>query len=278
MPPGALRSNVEEASAWLKSRGVGSPRLAVVMGSGLAGALQIPDPRLSVGFSDIPGFGRPSVAGHPGRLVSGRLHGLDLALFEGRIHMYEGSGLETLRLAAGVMAGIGVRVVLLTSACGGLSATLRPGDLVVVWDHLVYPLGGQASGLGMGGGSPDLDGMGPLCSRRATGALETACLESRARWRRGVLAFSAGPCYESPAEARLLRDAGADVVSMSAAAEAKAAAREGLKTACLCCVTNMVGLRADHGEVLKAAAGSRRTLSAVLDRFVSLAARGGWVD
>ena len=147
MPTGAFQSKVDKASAWLKSRGVGSPRLAVVMGSGLAGALQIPDPRLSAGFSDIPGFSGPSVAGHPGRLVSGSLYGLDLALFEGRIHMYEGSGEEALRLVAGVMAGIGVQAVLLTSACGGLSATLRPGDFVVVWDHLGYPLGGRAAGL-----------------------------------------------------------------------------------------------------------------------------------
>ena len=167
---------------------------------------------------------------------------------------------------------------MLTSACGGLTANLRVGEFVVVWDHLVYPLGGRASAVGWEDGPPGAGRLGAVCSRRATNALEAACLESLARWRRGVLAFSAGPCYESPAEAGLLRDAGADVVSMSAAAEAKAAAREGLKTACLCCVTNLVGPRADHGEVLEAAASSRKTLSAVLDRFVSLAARGGWAD
>lgn len=273
MPQCAGRPKVEEASGWLRARGVGSPRLAVVLGSGLAGAISIPEPSLVAEFSEIPGFGGPSVQGHPGRLVAGSLHGLELALLEGRVHLYEGLERGDLGLAAAVMAGIGVKVVLLTSACGGLASSLRVGEFVVVWDHLVYPLGGRASTLGR------IDSpRGAAYSREAAAALETACLESRARWRRGVLAFSAGPCYESSAEARLLRGAGADVVSMSAAVDARIARGEGLKVACLCCVTNIVGGVADHSEVLDAAGRSRKTLSAVIDKFVFLAARGGWAD
>jgi purine-nucleoside phosphorylase len=101
-------------------------------------------------------------------------------------------------------------------------------------------------------------------------------MRSRAGWRRGVLAYSAGPCYETPAEARLLRAAGADVVSMSAALEASALAGMGLRVACLCTVTNMVGPPASHGEVLQAAGGSRKKLSLVLDNFLSIAAGQRW--
>jgi purine-nucleoside phosphorylase len=269
---------VKESSNWLESRGAGSPRLAVVLGSGLSGALELPDPRLEAGFGEIPFLRGPSVKGHPGRLAVGTKHGLDLAVFEGRVHLYEGGREDGLRLFFAVLAAIGVRMVLLTSACGGLKSNLGVGDFVVVWDHLVYPLGGPGVSAGRGGVRP---GEGPrrcAYSRRAVAALETACLESGARWQRGVLAFSAGPCYESPAEARLLRAAGADVVSMSAGAEARAAAREGLEVGCLCCVTNIVGSEADHAAVLDAAEGSRRTMSDVLDRFVSIAAREGWGD
>jgi purine-nucleoside phosphorylase len=240
--------------------------------------MEVPMPRLTAEFSEIPCLGDTSVEGHPGRLRVGTLHGVDLAVFEGRVHLYEGVGSDSLSLFFAVLRALGVRGVLLTSACGGLRSNLKVGDFVVVWDHLVYPLGGQAVSVGRGAVGPGRVRRHTAYSRGATRILERACLESRARWGRGVLAFSAGPCYESPAEARLLRGAGADVVSMSAAAEAGAAFQEGLSVACLCCVTNIVGRGADHEGVLKEAGVSRKTMSAVLDRFVSIAAREGWGD
>lgn len=267
-----------ETAEWLKSQGAGAPRLAVVLGSGLAGAIEVPRPRLSASFSRIPGLRPPSVSGHPGRLTVGNLKGVDLALFEGRSHLYEGEKPYPGRVAMAAAAALGVRTVLLTSACGGLRSDLRVGDFVVVLDHLVYPLGGRALEVGRDE-DPDVPGLRrSVYSQRASKILEMACLEGGARWRRGVLAFAPGPCYESPSEARLLRGAGADVVSMSAAAEARAAAREGIEAACLCCVTNLVGPGTDHSEVLEAAGRSKRSLGAVLDKFLSIAAREGWGD
>ena len=116
-------------------------------------------------------------------------------------------------------------------------------------------------------------------SPRLAAALECACVDGRVGWRRGILAFSIGPCYETAAEARALRAAGADVVSMSAAAEAAAAASMGLEVGCICCVSNVIGhsvpSKADHRSVVEAVGRSRRTLGAIIEGFVRRIARGG---
>jgi purine-nucleoside phosphorylase len=295
----SVREDADRAAEWVASRTTLRPRLGLVLGSGLSGAVILGEPDLEAGFDDVPGLVGPSVPGHPGRLIVGVLHQLPIVIFEGRAHLYEGLGNKAVKFNAALMARIGVRGVLLTSACGGLSPTLEVGDFVVVWDHLVYPLGGAVSALGraewpLGGDRAGEERCGPGSavtrragpgvrgySRRLSRALEKACVECRARWSRGVFGYSIGPCYETPAEARALRAAGADVVSMSAAADSLAAVEEGLEVACLCCVTNAVGLwrqaRSGHDNVLAAARSSASTMGAVLDRFVQLIALGGMV-
>jgi purine-nucleoside phosphorylase len=296
-----VREVAASAAEWFASRTDSRPRLALVLGSGLAGGLKVPRPELEVGLGDVPGLMGPTVSGHPGRLIVGGLHGLDLAVFEGRLHLYEGVESKGVRLVAAFMAAIGVKAVLLTSACGGLSPTLKVGDFVVVRDHVVYPLGGAAWALGRAeelrsrrSGPPGrrracadsaaaarggLDG--GVYSRELSAALERACMECGAAWSRGVFGYSVGPCYETRAEARALRMAGADVVSMSAAADALAVREHGLEVACLCCVTNAVGLwkraRAGHEEVLAVARTSANAVGAVIDKFVQLISPGGMV-
>jgi len=294
-------ASAEAAARWLSSHGAGRPALAVVFGSGLAGSL-VPAPlALEADYETIPGFAGTSVPGHPGRLRAGRVEGIEVLLFEGRRHSYEGvpEGEMGVPLQAAFL--LGARAALVTSSCGALDFRSRPGDFVVVRDHLVYPLGGPATALGRpegaapggerpGGveeGSPRpgpaaeeaAGARGRLYSPRLSRALERACLAAGCSWRRGVLAFSCGPCYETRAESRALRAAGADVVSMSAAREAKAAAAVGLEVACLCCVTNVVRLSApralDHGEVVAAAGEAARTLASVVRAFAREMTHGG---
>jgi purine nucleoside phosphorylase len=172
------------------------------------------------------------------------------------------------------------------------------GEFVVVRAHLVYPLGGRAVVLGRPSqpvaghlftnarGLPerpktvleDSAGANVFCPELAA-QLEDACLEAGAAFQRGVLAFAEGPCYETAAEARTLRWAGADVVSMSAAADAIVAHREGVRVGCLCCVTNSVGMwrgRAPtHEEVLAASNLARSRIGRIIENYVSFAVRGG---
>jgi purine-nucleoside phosphorylase len=295
------------AAEALASRGLGSPWAAVVLGSGMAGAVEIQKPRLAVGFNEIPGLPQTSVIGHPGRITAGNVNGLELLVIEGRFHLYEQHGAEKVRLLASLLKAVGVRELVLTTAAGALAPHLKVGEFVVARDYMVYPLGGGAVTLGRalrlavggpaGAGprsarepSPDVvteRAVNPSLGSEATGSayspglaarLERACMEAGLRLQRGVLAFAAGPCYETAAEARLLRSAGADVVSMSAGADTLAARAQGLDVGCICCVTNSVGLwcarGADHREVLSASGAARAGIGEALKQYASLTAEG----
>jgi purine-nucleoside phosphorylase len=288
---GQILSRAREAAGALAARGIGSPRTAIVLGSGLAGAIGVPSPDLAVGFDEIPGFPKTSVSGHPGRMIFGDLRGLQVLVVEGRFHLYEQQGLESVRLMACFLKTVGVKELVLTTAAGALAPHLKVGEFVVVRAHLVYPLGGRVVTLGralpaegppsygLSGPSegdlkaPKVGAKGTVFCPSLAARLESACLQAGVRFQRGVLAFAQGPCYETPAEARLLRSAGADVVSMSAAADAIAAHKEGLRVGCICCVTNSIGLwrgrSTDHGEVLRASGPARLRINKTIEKYAS---------
>jgi purine-nucleoside phosphorylase len=210
-------------------------------------------------------------------MIFGRLLGSEIMVVEGRFHLYEERGLESAMLMASFLEEMGVEDLVLTTAVGALAPHLRIGDFVVIRGHLVYPLGGRAPGIGRVLSQTGLVGGRDIYAPEIAAGLESACLNAGVRCRRGVLAFSEGPCYETAAEARLLRWAGADVVSMSAAADAVAAHCLGLRVGCLCCVTNRVGMwrgvRADHGDVLRASGRARSRVGAAVGKYLSSAAR-----
>jgi purine-nucleoside phosphorylase len=228
-------------------------------------------------------------------MIAGALRGLHVLVVEGRFHLYENQGLESVRLMASFLREVGVEDLILTTAAGALAPQLGVGEFVVVRAHLVYPIGGRAAALGRALPPPErasskVEGRSERVSEASRAGrakavyspdlasrLEKACLNAGVRFQRGVLAFSEGPCYETPAEARLLRSAGADVVSMSAAADAVAAHMEGLRVGCICCVTNSVGLyrgrSAGHGEVLRASGNARSGIAKAIEEYVSLAGK-----
>lgn len=268
-----------EAARSLSSRGAANPRTAVVLGSGLAGAITVPSPGLIARFDEIPGFPKTSVSGHPGRMIFGKLLGSEILVVEGRFHLYEERGLESAMLMASFLKEMRVEDLVLTTAAGALAPHLKVGDFVVIRGHLVYPLGGRAPGMGRILSDTGLVGGGEIYAPEIAAGLESACLDAGVRFQRGMLAFSEGPCYETAAEARLLRRAGADVVSMSAAADAVAAHCLGLRVGCLCCVTNRVGMwrgaHADHGDVLRASGLARSRVGAAVKEYLSSAVREG---
>ena len=272
-------TRAREAARSFFPRGAVSPRTAVVLGSGLAGAINVPSPEMIARFDEIPGFPKTSVTGHPGRMIFGRLRGSAILVVEGRFHLYEEKGPDSAMLMACFLKAIGVEDLILTTAAGALASYLRIGDFVVIRGHLVYPLGGRAQGLGRALRISGSVAEGEIYTPGLADGLERACLEAGARFQRGVLAFSEGPCYETAAEARLLRWGGADVVSMSAAADAIAAHCLGLRVGCLCCVTNRVGMwggkYADHSEVLRASALAKPKVGDAVEWYVSSAVREG---
>ena len=205
-------------------------RSAIILGTGLGGVADAIDVDVEIPYGEIPPFVAPTAVSHTGRLIAGRLDGVPVIAFAGRVHVYEGHGLRQVTLPVEVAAALGAEVLIASNASGGLNPTYRAGDVVVVDDHL------------------DLLFAAPLMSDDARVAtvydrelIELAHRSARAhggRVHRGVYAAVPGPNYETRAEIRMLRSVGADIVGMSTVPEAVAARRLGLRAAALSVVTN----------------------------------------
>ncbi|MEM6928873.1 MAG: purine-nucleoside phosphorylase [Myxococcota bacterium] len=247
---------------------IGSPpEVAVVLGSGLGGFAESLEDAVDIEMARA-GLPTPSVAGHGGRVVGGRLRGRSVVAILGRVHLYEGaSPLQVVRTVR-VMHRWGAGCLLLTNAVGGIGAGFGPGTLVVVSDHL--NLQGQSPLVGQSFGNPfpDMANAYHPDLRRVL----LAAADGVAPVREGVLAAMLGPSYETAAEVRMLSMLGADVVGMSTVPEVLAAAAVGLRCAVLSLVTNWAtGIGADalhHEDVIAEASQASRGFVEVLERAV----------
>jgi purine-nucleoside phosphorylase len=230
----------------------GAHEVAVVMGSGWAPAADAFGPATaSVAIGDLPGFAAPTAVGHGGEVRSVRVGDRGVLLFLGRTHLYEGCGVDPVVHGVRTAAAAGVRTVVLTNAAGGLAPDHRVGQAVVISDHLNL----TARSPLVGANFVDLTDLYSARLRSLARELDPTLTE-------GVYAALPGPHYETPAEIRMLRTLGADLVGMSTALEAIAARAAGMEVFGLSMVTNaaagITGEKLDHEEVLaagKAAAG-----------------------
>jgi len=232
---------------------LGGPHdVAVVMGSGWAPAADAFGAAAgSVAIGELPGFAAPTAVGHGGEVRSVEVGGRRVLLFLGRTHLYEGRGVESVVHGVRTAAAAGVRTVVLTNAAGGLAPEHRVGQAVVIADHLNL----TARSPLVGANFVDLTDLYSARLRALAAELDPSLTE-------GVYAALPGPHYETPAEIRMLRTLGADLVGMSTALEAIAASAAGLEVFGLSMVTNaaagITGEKLNHEEVLaagKAAAG-----------------------
>ncbi len=255
-----------DAAAAVAQRSSILPAVAVVLGSGLGAALG-PDALradATIAYADLPGFPRASVPGHAGRLTVGSLFGVSAAVFAGRVHFYEGHGMAAATLIPRLAAALGARILVLTNAAGGLESDMRPGDLMLLSDHINLMGANPLTGWRRGDGTPafvDLTHVYDPGLRQA--ALAVAQREG-VRLRTGVYAAFPGPSYETPAEHAMARTLGASAVGMSTVPEAVAAAALGLRTLAVSCVTNVAGEPTSHQEVLAAATAASANLARLL--------------
>jgi purine-nucleoside phosphorylase len=260
----------EKAAARVRSSDQPAPRAAIVMGSGLGAAAQDIEVRSEIPYTELPGFPEPSVPGHSGRLVLGELSSVPVAAFLGRVHFYEGHGMDLVTLPTRLAAELGVEAFIATASVGGLDPALEPGSLVVGSDHLNMMGESPLRGWRDGDGRPTFVAMTAAYDEELATAAVSAAREIGVPVARGVYAANPGPAYETPAEVAFLRDAGATVVGMSVVPEAMAAAALGMRFAGLFCVTNKLGEAVSHTEVTEAATAFAPRLAQVLRRVVQV--------
>jgi purine-nucleoside phosphorylase len=262
-PDGADPASLAQTAAQDLTTALGGPaEVAVVMGSGWAPAADaFGPPEASVAIGELPGFAAPTAVGHGGEVRAVRVGDRRVFLFLGRTHLYEGRGVEPVVHNVRTAAAAGVRTVVLTNAAGGLHENHRIGQPVAISDHLNL----TARSPLVGAHFVDLT---DLYSRR----LRALAREIDPALTDGVYAALPGPHYETPAEIRMLRTVGADLVGMSTALEAIAAKAAGLEVFGLSMVTNLAagitGEALDHLEVLEAGRESAGQLGKFLVEFV----------
>jgi purine-nucleoside phosphorylase len=251
--PGTDPASLAALAAGELASALGGPHdVAVVMGSGWAPAADAFGPASgSIAIGELPGFAAPTAVGHGGEVRSVRVGDRGVLLFLGRTHYYEGRGVDPVVHGVRTAAAAGVKSVVLTNAAGGLAPDHRVGQAVIISDHLNLTARSPLVGA-------DFVDLTDLYSAR----LRTLARELDPGLTEGVYAQLPGPHYETPAEIRMLRTLGADLVGMSTALEAIAARAAGLEVFGLSMVTNaaagITGEKLDHAEVLaagKAAAG-----------------------
>jgi purine-nucleoside phosphorylase len=253
-----LHTRLEYARALVRGRAEVRPALGLVLGSGLGALADRLAAPVIIPYGEIPEFPAASVAGHAGRMVLGTLGGVPVAAMQGRVHAYEGWSADDVTFGVRLLAAIGVRSLLLTNAAGGIAPGLAPGDLVRITDHLnltgLNPLTGPNDDR-LGPRFPD---MSEAYDGRLGARLDDCASRLGISLGKGVYAGLAGPSYETPAEVRMLRLLGADLVGMSTVLEVIAARHAGLRVAAVSVVTNLAaGTSAtplSHAEVISAGA------------------------
>lgn len=259
--------HIDDAVAFLQSRIPSIPDMAMVLGSGMGSLSERLEDPLSIPFSEVPHWPVPQVTGHCADVVVGQLGGRTVACLTGRVHLYE--GWESAQVVRGVrsLCHMGVKSFLLTNAAGGIAGHLRPGDLMVVSDHLNLtgssPLVGRQHA-SLGPRFPDQ-------SRVYSPRLRQILAQVDGELSEGVYAGMLGPSYETPAEVRMLRVLGAAAVGMSTVHEAMALNSMGASVAAISVISNQAAGVSDHllghDEVLEASRRASGRLSRILADF-----------
>ncbi|MCD6321388.1 purine-nucleoside phosphorylase [Candidatus Bipolaricaulota bacterium] len=255
-------------------RKMGEPEVAVVLGSGLGDVLPLEDEEV-VAFTDVPGFPRPTAPGHKGEIAVGTIQSRRVLIQRGRLHYYEGYSPEEVVFPVRTYALLGVKVLILTNASGGIAEGLAAGDLVLIRDHInmlgFNPLRGP-NPEELGPRFPDMtQAYDPELRELAHAVAQELGIELR----EGVYLATMGPSYETPAEIKAFRTLGADLVGMSTVPEVIAARHAGMRVLAVSCVTNlaagMAGKPLSHEEVLeigrRRAADLGRLLRALVPRI-----------
>jgi purine-nucleoside phosphorylase len=268
-----LKKHIGEAIDDIRLVTDSSPKIGIILGSGLGGLADKIQVKDTVGYEKIKHFPLSTVEGHAGRLIFGALAGKDVLAMQGRFHFYEGYTMKQVTFPIRVMKALGVEVLIVSNACGGLNPQYKAGDLMIISDHINM----QPSNPLIGYNDPDLGDRFPDMSRCYAPELvelaEQCAVDLKIKVQKGVYVSVPGPNLETAAEYRFLRTIGADVVGMSTVPEVIVAHHQKTRVLGMSIVTDM-GLPdalspTSHTEILKNAGIAEPKLTALTEAVVA---------
>ncbi|MEI7024628.1 purine-nucleoside phosphorylase [Paenibacillus sp. y28] len=279
---GAVKQAAEYIQSRITAAGAALPEWGLILGSGLGELADQVEEGVQIAYGDIPGFPVSTVEGHAGQLVIGRLEGRPVAVMQGRFHYYEGYSMRQVVLPVYVLRRLGVRVLVITNAAGGMNRSFQPGDLMLIEDHLNMtgdnPLIGR-NDADLGVRFPDMstayDPEYRSLARTLAGRIQGEDGEAL-RLVAGVYCGISGPAYMTPAELTMLAELGGDAVGMSTVPEVIAARHAGLRVLGISCITDMaIGEELEpltHEQVVAVANRTKPKFTQLIRLFVQEAA------
>ena len=260
------------ASELIESRITVEPRVAIILGSGLGAFADSVENPTVIPYDEIPGWPRSTAVGHAGKLVVGIVSGVPVAVLAGRVHLYEGYTAQQVVFGIRALNVFDIKSLILTNAAGGINSAYKPGQLVLISDHINLLGQNPLTGPNDESYGPRFPDMSAAYSKKYREVARNAGKELGLELAEGVYAAVPGPSYETPAEIRYLRTIGADLVGMSTVPEAIAANHMAVSVLGISCVTNhaagVIEQKLDHKEVLEVGERMRGTLIQLLSQIV----------
>jgi len=249
--------SINKAVEFIEAKMEFKPDIALILGSGLGVlAEEISDKKI-LKYEDIPNFPVSTVEGHAGQFVFGNLEGKKVVAMQGRFHFYEGYSMQEIALPIRVMYKMGARKLIVTNAAGGINRNFKPGNFMIIQDHINLMGDNPLKGENIKEFGPRFPDMSEVYNKSLRELAENIALENKINTVKGVYCGLSGPSYETPAEIRYLRNSGGDAVGMSTVPETITANHMGMDILGISCITNMAAgvlpKPLDHKEVMEIA-------------------------
>ncbi|MEK6627021.1 MAG: purine-nucleoside phosphorylase [Bdellovibrionota bacterium] len=262
-----------ETVNFLKSRVKTKPRVGIILGSGLGHFVQHLQIEAAMPFGDIPNFIPPTVEGHSGNLIFGKIDNVDLVILQGRLHYYEGHSMEVVVFPARVMALLGIEILIVTNSAGGYGDGMNAGDFMIIEDHINLMGTNPLMGPNIKELGPRFPDMTEAYDRELIAVAERIFRSQKTFFHKGIYVGVTGPTYETPSEIKMFKAIGGKAVGMSTVPEVIACNHLGLRIAAISCITNLAaGIsknKLTHAEVTETAKKVEQKFCSFLKEFVS---------
>ena len=266
-----MYEKIQETASWLKSRMTTSPKTAIVLGTGLGQLASEISDKTEFPYSDIPNFPVSTVEGHSGKLIFGKLGGVDILAMQGRFHFYEGYSMKEVTFPVRVMYELGIKTLFVSNAAGGMNPAFSIGDLMIITDHINFfpehPLRGKNFPTG-----PRFPDMHETYDLNLVALADEIAKEKGIKVQHGVYVGVQGPTFETPAEYKMYRLLGGDAVGMSTVPEVIVAHHCGIRTFGVSVITDLGGfdvpVEVSHEEVQGAANKAQPFMTEIMREMI----------
>jgi len=266
-----MYERIQETASWLKQRMTTSPKTAIILGTGLGQLASEISDKQEIPYKEIPNFPVSTVEGHSGKLIFGKLGGVDIMAMQGRFHYYEGYSMKEVTFPVRVMYELGIKTLFVSNAAGGMNPKFKIGDLMIITDHINFfpehPLRGKNYPTG-----PRFPDMHETYDKKLVQLAADIAYKKKIRVTYGVYIGVQGPTFETPAEYRMYHLMGADAVGMSTVPEVIVAHHCGIRIFGISVITDLGGfdnpVEVSHEEVQEAANAAQPSMTEIMREMI----------